>query len=103
MLFVCLPRTPTLSDAFLLHAPTKEQAEHKEEKKEDGRTRGDDNQTGGHKGLLSGTTDVLGIAAWQELLRPYEKELHIPKQTVLYSIKSTVMTALYAHHCQINV
>ncbi len=33
MLFVCLPRTPTLSDAYLLHAPTKEQAEHEEEER----------------------------------------------------------------------
>lgn len=65
----------------LLHAPTKEQAEHEEEEeKEDGRTREGDNQTGGHKGLLSGTTDMLGIAAWQEHSLPYEKELHIPKQ-----------------------
>lgn len=54
-----------------LHAPTKDEAEHEERAKEDGRGREGDRQTERHKGILLGTTDMQGIAALQKHLCPY--------------------------------
>lgn len=80
----------------LLHAPTKDEAEHEEREKEDGRGREGDRRTGGHKGIFLGTTDMLGIAALQEHLCPYgEKQLHKP--TVIYSTVNIHDNNIYMH------